>query len=259
VFIRCRSIGRVVAIVATALALGGTVDIRPAPAQTIFEALFGFDHRRGPLPPRVSAYADPFGHRYERPVRRITVSPNSEYRGSGPSSGFCVRSCDGLYFPVRSNGSLSAIEMCRSSCPGAQTQVFSGSRSVDHSVGPKGQRYSNLETAFLYRTRKVDGCTCNGRHTFGLVPLKLDNDPTLRPGDIVATNDGLMTFNGNRRDKTAEFTPIEKSGGPSEWRLRLMSIKVTPAPEQETTAAIAAPVEEKQPERRRAQRATVYR
>jgi hypothetical protein len=258
VFIRCRSIGRAAAIAATAVVLCSAVDVRPAPAQTIFEALFGYDQRRAPMPPRVSAYADPYGHRYERPLRRITVSSNSEYRGSGPSSGFCVRSCDGLYFPVRSSGNLSAVEMCRSSCPAARTQVFSGSRSVEHSVGPNGQRYGNLETAFLYRTRKVDGCTCNGRHTFGLVPLKSANDSTLRPGDIVATNDGLVTYNGIRKDKTAEFTPIGKSGGPTEWQLRLMSIKVTPAPEQETPVA-AAPEEEKQPERRRAQRATVYR
>jgi len=256
VFIAYRSIGRAVARAAAALALVAAAAIQPAAAQTIFEAMFGIDHRRAPLPPRVSAYADPFGQRhYERPLRRITIS--SEHRG--PSSGFCVRTCDGLYFPVRGNSGMSAADMCRASCPGASTQVFSGSRSVDHSVGPNGQRYANLDTAFLYRTRKVDGCTCNGRHTFGLVPLKTDNDPTLRPGDIVATNDGLVTFNGNRRDKTAEFTPIDKAGGPSEWRLRLMSIKVTPAPEQETTAAITPPPDEKKKPPRRAQRATLYR
>ena len=168
-----------------------------------------------------------------------------------------MRTCDGLYFPVRGNSGMTATEMCRSACPGASTQVFSGSRTVDHSVGPSGQRYGNLDIAFLYRTRKVEGCTCNGRHTFGLVPLRPEQDATLRPGDIVATNDGLVTFNGHRRDRTAEFTPIDKASGPSEWRLRLMATKVAPAPEPETTAAISSPVQDKKPERRRAP--TIYR
>ena len=111
---------------------------------------------------------------------------------------------------------MSATELCKSFCPAAKTKVFAGSK-IDHSVASDGTRYADLDNAFLYRERTVDNCTCNGKDAFGLAPLKPELDPTLRPGDIVATNDGLATYNGNRNARSAEFTPIDKSGAPSEW------------------------------------------
>lgn len=242
--------GRGVAAFVVAIALSG-FSPQPASAQSLFEALFGPLQQLRGLPPRASAYSDPlFGD--DRARRSASADHN-------PSRGFCVRTCDGFHFSVRAGGNMTAAEMCRSFCPGARTQVFSGGR-IEHAVGPGGQRYANLDTAFLYRERRVDNCTCNGRHAFGLAPLKPENDPTLRPGDIVATNEGLVTYTGTRRDRTAEFTPIDKAGGPSEWRLRLMSIKVAPAPEQDTPTVAPPPEEERKPERRRAQRpATIYR
>jgi len=32
----------------------------------------------------------------------------------------------------------------------------------------------------------VAGCTCNGKDQLGLAPVKIEDDPTLRKGDIVA-------------------------------------------------------------------------
>ncbi len=253
--IDCRMVfGRAVAAFAMALALYGAAPVQPAAAQGLLDVLFGnYQHqRRAPLPPRVSAYADPFGFSGERSHRRV-----SNYGGSssgGPSSGYCVRTCDGKYFPVKSSGNMSATELCKSFCPAANTKVFAGSK-IDYSVASDGTRYADLDNAFLYRERTVDNCTCNGKTAGGLARLKPELDQTLRPGDIVATNEGLATFNGNRNAKSAEFTPIDKSGAPSEWKLRLMSIKVAPAPERAEEPV--KPVEEKKAERtdrRRAQR-----
>ena len=251
--IRCwsKSIGRAAAAFAVALALSGATPAQPASAQGLFEALFGgFNHRRAPMPPRVSAYADPSGFGDERRERRA-----SSYDQGGPSSGYCVRTCDGRFFPVRSNGGMTAAELCKSFCPAAKTKIFSGSK-IDHSVASDGTRYADLDNAFVYRERIVENCTCNGKDALGLAPINTETDPTLRPGDIVATNGGLATFTGNRRSKIAEFTPIDQSGGSSEWRRRLMSIKVAPAPERAETPP-APPVEEKKAERsdrRRVQR-----
>jgi hypothetical protein len=221
--------GRAAAAFAVALALSGAAPLQPASAQGLFEALFGgFNHRRAPLPPRVSAYADPFGFGDERRERRAS------YDQAGPSSGYCVRTCDGRFFPVRSNAGMTATELCKSFCPAAKTKVFSGSK-IDHSVASDGTRYADLDNAFVYRERIVGDCTCNGKDSLGLATISTETDPTLRPGDIVATNGGLATFTGNRRSKVAEFTPINQSGGSSEWRNRLMSIKVTPAPPRAET------------------------
>ncbi len=258
--IRCRiPIGRAVAF-AMALALCSAVPVQPASAQGLLDALFGnyhhrYQHQRAPLPPRVSAYADPFGFGDERPHRRASNYGGSSGHSSGPSSGYCVRTCDGKYFPVKSSGNMTATELCKSFCPAANTKVFAGSK-IDYSVAPDGTRYADLDNAFLFRERTVDNCTCNGRTAGGLAPLRPELDQTLRPGDIVATNDGLVTFNGNRNAKSAEFTPIDKSGGSSEWKLRLMSIKVTPAPSR-AEEPVKPPEEEKKAartDRRRAQR-----
>lgn len=210
---------------AVALALLGPVPAQPASAQNFFEAIFGGLDRaiRREMSPRAMSYSDPHGMYNDRRERRSSADH------AGPSSGYCVRTCDGRYFPVRSSGGMSATELCRSFCPAAKTKVFGGSK-IDHSVASDGTRYADLDSAFLYRERKVDNCTCNGKDVFGLARIDTASDPTLRPGDIVATNDGLMTYNGNGKSKAAEFTPIEQAGGSSEWRRRLMSIKVAPAP-----------------------------
>jgi hypothetical protein len=147
---------------------------------------------------------------------------------------------------------MSAADMCRAFCPAAKTKVFGGSK-IDYSVAGDGQRYADLDNAFLYRERKVSNCTCNGKDAFGLATLDAESDPTLRPGDIVATNDGLVTYNGNRSN-AADFTPIEESRGSNEWRRRLMAIKVTPAPPREATPVPPVEQQAERTDRRRVHR-----
>ena len=53
-------------------------------------------------------------------------------------------------------------------------------------------RYAALPNAFVYRERLVGDCSCNGRTSYGLANLDAARDPTLRPGDIIATKDGLL-------------------------------------------------------------------
>jgi hypothetical protein len=153
-----------------------------------------------------------------------------------------VRTCDGRYFPLQRQAGMTPVEVCRALCPAAKTMVFSGSR-IDAAVASNGARYADLDQAFTYRDKMVPDCSCNGRDGLGLARIEATQDPTLRPGDIVATSEGLATFNGKRDTKsdTAEFTPIKRSSG--EWARRLAEIKVRPAPPQhpvETTAAAAS-------------------
>ena len=69
----------------------------------------------------------------------------------------------------------------------------------------------------------------------GLAHVDTASDPTLRPGDIVATDDGLATFRG--KNKTAEFTPINSSS--SEWARRLAEMKVRPGAADEKIEPVA--------------------
>jgi hypothetical protein len=73
------------------------------------------------------------------------------------------------------------------------------------------RRYTDLDSAYVYREHLVANCTCNGRDAFGLAPFEAISDPTLRSGDIVATKNGLVAFTG-RRGEAAAFTPVDAAG-----------------------------------------------
>jgi hypothetical protein len=188
----------------------------PASAQNLFEALFG--RWTGP-----TAYADP----------QAAVNPfgGRENEGTG-SVAYCVRLCDGRYFPIQRHGGISPAQACSSFCPASATKIYNGGSSVEHAVSADGKRYTELNTAFVYREKIVPGCTCNGRDAFGLVNTPVAEDTTLRPGDIVATNRGLMAYNGSSDPRAPNFTPINSYAGLSaELRQRLTETKIAPVAE----------------------------
>jgi hypothetical protein len=213
-------------LVASALGLAGSV--QPAAAENFFEALFGGFQRRAPeLPPQSSAYAEPYAG-----PGRIAGETGGSF---GHGTVFCVRTCDGRYFPMQRHAGQSPAEVCNSFCPTAKTMVFSGSK-IDYAVAPNGTRYADLDNAFVYRDKTVSNCTCNGREG-GLANVDTGTDPTLRPGDIVATNDGFETFRGKGNAKTAEFSPINPSS--SELARKLSESKIRPAPPAQEITPIA--------------------
>jgi hypothetical protein len=116
----------------------------------------------------------------------IRTKPNVE-----ASVSYCVRTCDGRYFPAPAAGDAQGkAQGCRNLCPAGETKVFSGS-SIDTASSKEGRSYSALPNAFLYRKEIVAGCTCNGRDPVGLASIKPEDDKTLRRGDLVARETGL--------------------------------------------------------------------
>jgi len=215
---------RSAAVVLAVLALAITLPVE-ASAEGLFDMLFGgFKRAAAPSQPSPGfGFSDPFG----APV------PGTPEQPVGSGRGYCVRLCDGRYFPVQHHGEASAVQQCSQMCPGSQTKVFSGG-AIERAVSADGGRYSDLGTAFLYRSRLVQNCTCNGRDAFGLAPIDISADPTLRPGDVVATPNGMMAFTGarSRRGLTqgSDFTPIENySGLSADTRNRLATTTVAPA------------------------------
>jgi Protein of unknown function (DUF2865) len=203
-----------IAVVAT------IIPTAPASAQNLLDFLLNAVRRPSP-PPATTAYADPAPSAPGNPEQDRSIAAPI-----GPSSAFCVRLCDGRYFPVQ-RGGTSAAQYCNSVCPATQTRVYSGG-GIDHAVAGDGSRYSALPNAFAFRERIVESCSCNGRDSVGLVTLSVADDPTLRAGDIVATNNGFVAFTGNR-NTAAAFTPIQSYPGLSaEWRERLALTRIVP-------------------------------
>jgi Protein of unknown function (DUF2865) len=188
--------------------------IAAASAQNIFEALFG-----GLWNSPTNSHADP-----TPPLARTEAT-----RSEGGVA-YCVRLCDGRYFPIQRHSGVSLAQTCSSFCPASATKIYNGN-SIDHAVAPDGQRYSELATAFTYRKKIVPDCTCNGKDAFGLVNPAVAEDPTLRPGDIVATNAGLMAYSAGPNGST--FTPISTYAGLSaDLRRQLAETKIEPAAEE---------------------------
>ncbi|MDO9296764.1 DUF2865 domain-containing protein [Bradyrhizobium sp.] len=169
-----------------------------AQAQDFFSQLFGgFGRSRAPQIHMPFAADD-------GPV----VAPQREARPRyGVGQAYCVRTCDGRYFPVNGPDNKSRAEACNNFCPASDTKLVYGS-SIDHAATETGKPYSELPNAFRYREELVAGCTCNGKDQIGLAPVKIEDDPTLRRGDIVAAADGLMVAGRpDRRGASLNFSP----------------------------------------------------
>jgi len=162
----------------------------PVQAQDFFSSLFGGfvqPSRHAPVMP----FADPGGYGGNgdvQPQQRVA---------SGPSKAYCVRTCDGRYFPMGATGNESKAEMCQSLCPASATKVVFG-HDIDSAATESGKPYSALPNAFRYRTELVNGCTCNGKTPGGLAHINVKDDPTLRKGDLVAAADGTLVANGTK-------------------------------------------------------------
>jgi Protein of unknown function (DUF2865) len=164
-----------------------------AQARDFFTSLFGaFSDNPSlapsrPEPSRAMPFAsegDFFGRPPEQPRPRVSY-------GGGGGQAYCVRTCDGRYFPISASDGQSRAASCNSFCPASETKVVYGS-SIDHAATENGKPYSELPNAFRYRNELVAGCTCNGKDQLGLAPVKIEDDPTLRKGDIVAGANGLV-------------------------------------------------------------------
>jgi hypothetical protein len=174
-----------------------------------FDFLFGNSQDQPQQQPESYAEPPPAGLGRVAPA---PLGPESVRQGGGSTGravAYCVRLCDGQHFPLGHMANATPVETCRAMCPASKTKVFYGSE-IGGSVAKDGARYADLDTAFVYRQQLVANCTCNGKNAFGLAPFDLSSDPTLRPGDIVSTADGLRAYNG-KNGKTEAFTPVDPS------------------------------------------------
>jgi Protein of unknown function (DUF2865) len=211
-------------------------------AESLLDLFFGGLQKHHHAPAQANFFADPF-QQNQQPAPRPVAS------GSGPA--FCVRSCDGKYFPL-TRGNASPVQMCQAFCPASPTKVFYGS-NIDNATSAAGEHYADSENAFAYRKALRADCTCNGRDAAGLAPVDLTMDASLRAGDVIATTDGLVAYSGIKvgNNNSPEFIPVASYPGlTAEVRARLGEMKVAPvaaealgsaAPANDVTASITPP------------------
>ncbi|MGC0392102.1 hypothetical protein ACVIU7_003077 [Bradyrhizobium liaoningense] len=180
----------------------GLASAPSAHAEDFFSALFGGFRMRPPPEIRMPFPNDDVP-RYDAPRR-------SSY---GAGTAYCVRGCDGRYFPAQGTDAASKAQSCKSFCPASETSLVYGS-NIDDATTENGKSYSDLPNAFRYRNEIVAGCTCNGKDPAGLAQVKVEDDPTLRKGDIVAGANGLVVASRNANDRRGvamNFSPLPES------------------------------------------------
>src|SRR6516162_4428857 len=193
-----------------------------APEMSSAQGLLDFFFGGGSQKQQTSFFDNVFNNNPQPPPSPPVVA------SSGPA--FCVRSCDGKYFPLM-RGAVSPAQMCQAFCPASPTKVFFGS-NINSASAASGERYADSENAFAYRKALRADCTCNGHDPAGLAPVDLAIDGSLRPGDVLATADGIVAYSGIRvgNDRSPDFAPVATFPGlTAEVRARLNDIKVAPA------------------------------
>ncbi len=185
----------VTASVVIAVAMMGT----PVQARDFFTNFFNSfttnSHSNGQEPSTALPFAtegDPTAQSPQQPTQRAAA--------------YCVRTCDGRYFPISAVGGESRAKTCGSLCPASETKVVYGG-GIDRAYTDKGQPYSALPNAFRYRNEAVAGCTCNGKTNGGLAKIDIKDDPTVRRGDKVANADGKLTAVPKTLASAANYTP----------------------------------------------------
>jgi hypothetical protein len=215
--------GRSVAVAAVATLIGSIP--LSAQARDLLDAILGVF---GGPPPAASPILQVPPDVVSAPLR-IVITPRWSSAFSGVS-GYCVRLCDGRYFPLpRFASSETPATLCNALCPGSRTMVYWGA-PIDQARTLNGSRYSDLTTAFDYRKNISPNCTCNGNDIFGTAVISIRADITLRPGDVVVTENGVRVFIGSAeaQHKVSDFTSVQNySGHSADQRRKLLEIKIT--------------------------------
>ncbi len=174
----------------------------------LLEFLFGPD----PAPSQPQMYL-PRARRDSAPARRAKSAvgelrfarPKDGVPGgatgfaSEPSAGgFCVRTCDGYFFPLIKSTRATRQQSCELACPSAPMEIYDGG-TIESARNYKGQRYSALPVAFAFRDRANSSCTCNDpRSSAAFFEKTARNDPTLQSGDVVVEETGAFVYSGAR-------------------------------------------------------------
>jgi hypothetical protein len=106
---------------------------------------------------------NPFGFSSNRLQRSYQ---EGEYEDRGGYRTFCVRLCDGYYFPLSYRTTRSKMyresKICEASCD-CEARLYylpSASSDIAHMTDLSGLSYKSLDTAFRYRSQWDEECSC---------------------------------------------------------------------------------------------------
>ncbi|HEY8067116.1 MAG TPA: DUF2865 domain-containing protein [Methylosinus sp.] len=169
--------------------------------------------------------AEPQPRSHPRAAARGRGEPERSVYTETASGGrsYCVRECDGYFFPVglysSTSDTASHQRACGRLCPGARTTLYvmrGGSDKMEDAVAARGGgSYSRLMASLQ---RKAEGdkdneCSCHAGQSNESSIEAIYLDPTLRRGDAVMTTHGVEVFHGGSRYPYSknDFRPLARS------------------------------------------------
>lgn len=202
-------------------------------SQGILARLFGGSERRTDVREPLGYWSDDKNSDGARIIKRksggrdriASVPTVSNGLAPGTMRTFCVRTCDGYYFPMSPASTKEDMardeKNCQAACPGAETALYyheDGQEDAEAMISrASGKPYDKLKTAFVYReasTLKSPQCTCamqpgtlkmvstdgdDTAKTSKLIPLPVNRpDPATDP-ETLANRDGELDDTAARR------------------------------------------------------------
>jgi len=163
-------------------------------------------------------------------------------RKSAPRGTFrtlCVRTCDGYYFPISFSTTRKHFESdeatCRRMCPAGNPNLYYhavGGQGPENMLGLDGSPYTDLFTAFRYRSVLDTGCSCGVQSGVleyvagpAVVPNVAQNsvarlpEPRPAPGEDPET---LLDRRGGFTASTAEALAAAAGAAPAEGGVRII-------------------------------------
>lgn len=145
----------------------------PVQAQGFLQSLFG-----GGAGGHVRNHSAPYDARSHHRGRYTPYGGHQPWWGYGQHdrqsfrprtrtyTAMCVRLCDGYYYPIASRATRSKFHelarRCEDGCNGNAKLFYmpASAPNVKYMTDLTGRSYENLDKAFLYRKRRVKGCSC---------------------------------------------------------------------------------------------------
>lgn len=160
----------------------------------------------------------------------INASP-LEMPSSSTFRTLCVRTCDGYYFPVSYATVPSRFgedeRTCKRLCPAAEVALYTHrnpGEEVDQAVSVGGVPYTQLSTAFKYRTEYNPSCSCRAAGQSWAEALGVDKDQTVQQGDIVVTAERAKQLAQPKQTRANPgATPSANSATPGDQGQKIVS------------------------------------
>jgi hypothetical protein len=121
----------------------------------------------------------------------------------------CVRTCDGYYYPISFATTPARFAddeaTCRATCPNAEVMLFAHRTNEDvrQATSINGRLYTDLPTAFRYRTNYDSSCSCRKVGQSWADALGGNRDNTVERGDIVVTDEKARQMSQPKADPRA--------------------------------------------------------